>query len=72
MNKGTCYYYTGNDKPNNFDEGIAWIDAEDGSNPYPDLVVYCNGEWVSEDVNGDLRAPYGKILCIQKLEFPDE
>jgi hypothetical protein len=69
-----CFYYEETDTPKELSEGVAWVDPGDGSNPYPDLVTYRDGEWMSTDLDGDLVPieDFGKVVCIQKLEFPDE
>ena len=70
---GTCFYYEEKEKPQEHDEGVMWLDPEDGSDPFPDLVTFMNGEWLSAGIDGDLEPiiDLGDILCIQKLKLPD-
>lgn len=67
-----CYYYEKSDKPVEYSEGIAWIDPLDGSDPFPDIVTYRNGSWYGTGLDGVLESieELGKVICIQKLEFP--
>jgi hypothetical protein len=68
----SCFYYGESDTPEEQEEGIAWIDPGDGSEPFPDKVTYRKGVWMSTGLDLELEPveKLGKVLCVQKLEYP--